>query len=122
MVCTREDPLAERAVEVLGSFLRGCKAGLCTLLRPTLLQLLQRLGLESSQGTGAVGSLPLVLRLLCLMQTSGSTENEMDGIHFRLLYHVSKLAGKLQASNTECLLPAFSYLYCCLHLSPPSLH
>lgn len=55
MVCTREAPLAERAVEVLGSFLqgrRGCKASLCTLLRPTLLQLLQRLGLESIQGTG----------------------------------------------------------------------
>nr|XP_046187011.1 meiosis inhibitor protein 1-like isoform X4 [Oncorhynchus gorbuscha] len=122
MVCTREAPLAERAVEVLGSFLqgrRGCKAGLCTLLRPTLLQVLQRLGLESSQGTGAVGSLPLVLRLLCLMQTSGPAENEMDGIHFKLLYHVSNLTGKLQASNTECLLPAFSYLYCCLRLSPP---
>ncbi|XP_041719338.2 meiosis inhibitor protein 1 isoform X2 [Coregonus clupeaformis] len=122
MVCTREFPLAERAVEVLGSFLQGrqgCKAGLCVLLRPTLLQVLQRLGLESSQGTGAVGSLPLVLRLLCLMQTSGSTENEMDGIHFKLLYHVSNLAGKLKASNTECLLPAFSYLYCCLRLSPP---
>ncbi|XP_036798331.1 meiosis inhibitor protein 1 isoform X2 [Oncorhynchus mykiss] len=122
MVCTSEAPLAERAVEVLGSFLQGrrsCKAGMCTLLRPTLLQVLQRLGLESSQGTGAVASLPLVLRLLCLMQTSGSTENEMDGIHFKLLYHVSNLAGKLQASNMECLLPAFSYLYCCLRLSPP---
>ncbi|CDQ76493.1 unnamed protein product [Oncorhynchus mykiss] len=55
MVCTSEAPLAERAVEVLGSFLQGrrsCKAGMCTLLRPTLLQVLQRLGLESSQGTG----------------------------------------------------------------------
>ncbi|XP_024264422.1 meiosis inhibitor protein 1-like [Oncorhynchus tshawytscha] len=66
-----------------------------------------------------MGSLLLALRLLCLMQTSGSTENEMDGIHFTLLYHVSNLAGKLQASNTECLLPAFSYLYCCLCLSLP---
>uniref|UniRef100_A0A8C7GIS2 Meiosis inhibitor protein 1 n=1 Tax=Oncorhynchus kisutch TaxID=8019 RepID=A0A8C7GIS2_ONCKI len=97
MVCTSEAPLAERAVEVLGSFLqgrRGCNAGLCTLLRPTLLQVLQRLGLESSQGTGAVGSLPLVLRLLCLMQTSGSTENEMDGIHFKLLYHGEVTASK----------------------------
>ncbi|KAK6311798.1 hypothetical protein J4Q44_G00174620 [Coregonus suidteri] len=71
------------------------------------------------QDLSAVGSLPLVLRLLCLMQTSGSTENEMDGIHFKLLYHVSNLTGKLKASNTECLLPAFSYLYCCLRLSPP---
>ena len=35
----------------------------------------------------AVGPLPLALWLLCLMQTSGSTENEMDGIHFKLLYH-----------------------------------
>lgn len=69
MVCTREAPLAERAVEVLGSFLRGCKAGLCTLLRPTLLQLLQRLGLESSQGTGGEEkneSIPLFIYIVYL--------------------------------------------------------
>ncbi|XP_028979174.2 meiosis inhibitor protein 1 isoform X1 [Esox lucius] len=121
MVCTREAPLAERALEVLEGFLhsrRGCEANLEALLRPTLLQVLQQVNLESSQGTGVGGSLPVVLRLLCLMQTSSSPENHMDGIHFKLLYQVSNLAAKLKASDTECLLPAFSYLYCSLHLAP----
>ncbi|KAL0992973.1 hypothetical protein UPYG_G00101690 [Umbra pygmaea] len=119
MVCSREPPLAPRAAQVLESFLQGgrdCEARLCSLLRPSLLEVLQRMSLESIP---AVGALPLVLRILCLMQPSSCTDHDMDGIHFKLLYHVSNMAGKIKASNTECLLPAFSYLYCCLRLAPP---
>lgn len=50
MVCTREAPLAERAVGVLEALLsgqRGYEADLCTSLRPALLQALQRLNMES---------------------------------------------------------------------------
>ncbi|KAM4635612.1 meiosis inhibitor protein 1 [Polymixia lowei] len=131
MVCTRDAPLAERALGVLEVFLkdgRGCEAGLCALLRPALLQALQRLGVENSQGptqgpnAGALDSLPLVLRLLCAMQAgeppSSSSDGEVDGTHFKLLYHVSNLAGRLKPSNTESLLPALRYLYCSLSLSP----
>ncbi|KAM6957871.1 meiosis inhibitor protein 1 [Aplochiton taeniatus] len=128
MVCTREAPVAERALGVLAGFLRGrrgCEASLCSLLQPALLQVLQRLSLEDSlapgQGTGVVDPLPLVLRLLCLMQTNmeAPDSSQQDDTHFKLLYHVSNVAGKLKATNTECLLPALSYLYCCLRLSPP---
>uniref|UniRef100_UPI003AAAD747 meiosis inhibitor protein 1 n=1 Tax=Centroberyx gerrardi TaxID=166262 RepID=UPI003AAAD747 len=132
MVCTREAPLAEQALGVLGGFLqgqRGCEADLCAQLRPALLQALQRLSVESSHGlgqghnAGAVNSVPLVLKLLCVMQAcdppSPFPDSEVDGAHFKLLYHVSNLAGKLKPTNTDSLLPALSYLYSCLSLSPP---
>lgn len=39
----------------------------------------------------AVNSLPLVLKLLCVMQASdpplSSSYSKMDGVHFKLLYH-----------------------------------
>lgn len=50
MVCTREAPLAGRALEVLEVLLRGQRdyeADLCTNLRPALLQALQRLSMEN---------------------------------------------------------------------------
>ncbi|XP_030262577.1 meiosis inhibitor protein 1 isoform X2 [Sparus aurata] len=101
MVCTREAPLAGRALEVLEVFLcsqRDYEADLCTNLRPALLQALQGFSAENvGQGFGqehtaqAVNSLPLVLRLLCLTQasdpSSSSYNSKMDGIHFKLLYH-----------------------------------
>nr|XP_033946017.1 meiosis inhibitor protein 1 [Pseudochaenichthys georgianus] len=70
-----------------------------------------------------VNSLPLLLKLLCVMETSdppssSSDSSKMDGVHFKLLYHVSNLAGRLKPSDTESLLPALNFLYCCLSLSP----
>ncbi|KAM3864405.1 meiosis inhibitor protein 1 [Diretmus argenteus] len=55
MVSTRGAPLAQRALGVLRVFLQGrrsCEADLCALLRPALLQVLQRLSGEYSQGPG----------------------------------------------------------------------
>lgn len=132
MVCNREAPLAGRALRVLEVLLhsqRNCEANLCTYLRPALLQAIQRLSMENmghvfGQGhtAQAVNALPLVLKLLCVMQASdppsSSSCSKMDGVHFKLLYHVSNLAGRLKPSNTESLLPALSHLYCCLSLSP----
>ncbi|XP_018523234.1 meiosis inhibitor protein 1 isoform X2 [Lates calcarifer] len=132
MLCTREAPLAERALGVLEVLLRGQRdyeVDLCAKLRPALLQALQRLSVENmghglTQGhtQQAVHSLPLVLRLLCVTQASdppsSASYSKMDGVHFKLLYHVSNIAGRLKPADTESLLPALNYLYCCLSLSP----
>ncbi|CAG5897470.1 unnamed protein product [Menidia menidia] len=131
MVSTREVPLAERVLGVLEVLLhdqRQCITSICTNLGPALLQVLQRINLESmahglGQGHSAtVTSLPLVLRLLCLMQAvdppSAPLYSNMEGVHFKLLYHVSSVVGMLKASDTESLLPALNYLYCCLSLAP----
>ncbi|XP_044036636.1 meiosis inhibitor protein 1 isoform X3 [Siniperca chuatsi] len=132
MVCTREAPLAGQALGVLEVLLRGQRdfeADWCTNLRPALLQALQRLSVENmGHGLGqghtaqAMNSLPLVLKLLCVTQASdppsSSSYSKMDGVHFKLLYHVSNIVGRLKPTNTGSLLPALSYLYCCLSLSP----
>ncbi|KAK5885383.1 hypothetical protein CesoFtcFv8_019095 [Champsocephalus esox] len=132
MVCSREPPLAGRALGVLEVLLRAQRdfeSDLCFSLRPAVLQALQRHSVESmgnglSQGHAAqVNSLPLLLKLLCVMETSdppssSSDSSKMDGVHFKLLYHVSNLAGRLKPSDTESLLPALNFLYCCLSLSP----
>ncbi|XP_071060008.1 meiosis inhibitor protein 1 [Pseudochaenichthys georgianus] len=133
MVSSREPPLAGRALGVLEVLLRAQRdfeSDLCFSLRPAVLQALQRHSVESmgnglSQGHAAqaVNSLPLLLKLLCVMETSdppssSSDSSKMDGVHFKLLYHVSNLAGRLKPSDTESLLPALNFLYCCLSLSP----
>ncbi|XP_056258641.1 meiosis inhibitor protein 1 isoform X2 [Seriola aureovittata] len=129
MLCTREAPLAERALRVLEVLLSGRRhyeKDLCANLRPALLQALQRLSVENmglGQGrTEQVNSLPLLLKLLGVTQASdppsSSSYSKMDGVHFKLLYHVSNIAGRLKPTNTESLLPALSYLHCCLSLSP----
>ncbi|TNN58495.1 Meiosis inhibitor protein 1 [Liparis tanakae] len=100
MVCTREATLAGRALAVLEVFIRGQRdyeADLCADLMPALLQAIQRLSVENmgpglGKGpTAQVNSLPLVLKLLCVLQASGppssSTDSKMDGVHFKLLYH-----------------------------------
>ncbi|XP_030592443.1 meiosis inhibitor protein 1 isoform X2 [Archocentrus centrarchus] len=131
MVCTKEAPLAERILGVLEVILGGqrdYKADLCTYLRPALLRALQRVSVEDinhgfEQGHAAqVNSLPLVLKLLCVTQASDLPSSphysNMEGVHFKLLYHVSNIAGRLKPGETESLLPALSYLYCCLKLCP----
>ncbi|XP_061701524.1 meiosis inhibitor protein 1 isoform X2 [Syngnathoides biaculeatus] len=130
IVCTREASLAERAMSVLMILLDGhsdFEADMCSSLKPALLQALQRLSVENiahvhgQKLVEEVNSLPLVLRLLCVTHTSNPPSplcSKMDEIHFKLLYHVSHIAGRLNQSNTESLLPALNYLYCCLSLSP----
>ncbi|KAM9784132.1 meiosis inhibitor protein 1 [Syngnathus typhle] len=129
IVCTREVSLAERAMSVLMALLDGqsdFEADLCTSLKPALLQALQKLSVESHvQGqkhVEEVNSLPLLLRLLCVTRASTPPSlhcSKTDEVHFKLFYHVSNIAGRLHQSNMESLLPALSYLYCCLSLSPP---
>ncbi|XP_061892385.1 meiosis inhibitor protein 1-like isoform X1 [Entelurus aequoreus] len=127
MVCTRESSLAERALSVLTLLLDGnndFEADLCASLKMALLQVLQKISVQTmDRGHHAkeVNSLPLVLRLLSVTHTSEPLPprcSKMDGVHFKLLYHVSNIAGRLSASNTESLLPALSYLHCLLSLSP----
>ncbi|XP_042076156.1 uncharacterized protein LOC102308223, partial [Haplochromis burtoni] len=131
MVCTREAPLAERVLGVLEVLLggqRGYNINLCTKLRPALLQALQRVSVVNTdhgfeqEYAAQVNSLPLVLKLLCVTQAndppSSPHYSNMEGVHFKLLYHVSNVAGRLKPIKTESLLPAISYLYCCLSLSP----
>ncbi|XP_055079440.1 meiosis inhibitor protein 1 [Periophthalmus magnuspinnatus] len=131
MVCTRETGLAQRALNVLEVLLSSqthYKAELCTNLRPALLQALQKLSVEEvghelGQGnTTQVRSLPLVLRLLCTTQTRepSSSWSKMDGVSFKLLYHVSNLAGKLKPDDTESTQLALRYMHRFLSLSAAS--
>ncbi|KAM4534550.1 meiosis inhibitor protein 1 [Fundulus diaphanus] len=126
-----EAPLAEHVLDVLRTLLLGQRefvADLCTSLRPALLQVLQRISVDNmANGLGqahaaAAKSLPVVLKLLCLTQTSDpsspSIYSNMEGVHFKLLYHVSSIGGMLKPTDTESLLPAFNFLQCCLSLSP----
>ncbi|KAM9843134.1 LOW QUALITY PROTEIN: meiosis inhibitor protein 1 [Aulostomus maculatus] len=131
MVCTKEASLAERALVVLEGVLcnqQDYVADLCAALMSALLQALQKLSVENvghglGQGsTTEVNSLPLVLRLLCVTharESPPSFYSKMDGMHFKLLYHVCNIAGRLNPNNTESLVPALNYLYCCLNMSPP---
>uniref|UniRef100_A0A3Q2NZ69 Meiotic double-stranded break formation protein 1 n=1 Tax=Fundulus heteroclitus TaxID=8078 RepID=A0A3Q2NZ69_FUNHE len=131
MAVRGEAPLAEHVLDVLRTLLLGQRefvADLCTSLRPALLQVLQRISVDNmANGLGqahaaAAKSLPVVLKLLCLTQTSDpsspSIYSNMEGVHFKLLYHVSSIGGMLKPTDTESLLPAFNFLQCCLSLSP----
>ncbi|XP_032392501.1 meiosis inhibitor protein 1 isoform X4 [Etheostoma spectabile] len=149
MVCTREATLAGQALWVLEVLLRvqrEYEADLCATLRPALLQALQRFNVESmGHGLGqgstaqAVNSLPLVLKLLCVIQASdppsSSSYSKMDGVHFKLLYHavsvllsnsglIDQLQTVLSSSSAPSLSPSAcppSALLCCSHLLLSSL-
>ncbi|XP_029945117.1 meiosis inhibitor protein 1 [Salarias fasciatus] len=130
MICSREAPLAQRVqgvLEVLLQSRRGYEADLCKKIKLAILRALQRIHVDNIRhcpGTTPQGaiSLPLLLKLLCVTQASdlqsSSLYSNMEGVHFKLLYHVNIITGRLKPTNTESLLPAFSYLYCCLSLSP----
>ncbi|CAL8311475.1 unnamed protein product [Arctogadus glacialis] len=127
MVCTSEVLLAERAVGVLEVLLRDrgrCGEALSGLLRPALLQALQRASMEDQHRTTttSVVSLPLVLRLLCVVQDAASfSDGDVDGLQFKLLYRVSNLVGRVKTTSSDSLLPALNYLYCNLSLCPTHL-
>ncbi|KAJ8254328.1 hypothetical protein COCON_G00209400 [Conger conger] len=122
VMCSGESRLASHALETLRGFLLArpsCDPALSNMLRPLLLQVLQRLAVEGAEGPGVLGPVPLVLQLLVQLCCSVSAPGEMDSTDFKLLYHVSNLAGKLKASSTESLLPALNFLYCSVGLCPP---
>ncbi|XP_075879735.1 meiosis inhibitor protein 1 isoform X2 [Nelusetta ayraudi] len=132
-VCAGEALLAGRALAALEALLsrpRDYDDDLSARLKSASLQALQRLSVDNvGPGVGqgqqvvpGVDSLPLVLKLLCATQasdlSSSSSFSRMDGVDFKLLYHVSNVAGRLKPADTGTLLPALNYLHCCLSLSP----
>ncbi|KAL2100972.1 hypothetical protein ACEWY4_002733 [Coilia grayii] len=131
LVVSSDEVLGERAMGELRRFMevKGHGDGaLAALLRPVLLQLLQRLachGNASNQGPGPAAPQERAGKNIEQVSdevkgtTASSADREMDGTEFKLLYHVSNLAGKLKANTSETLLPALNFLYCCLALSPP---
>ncbi|XP_042200864.1 meiosis inhibitor protein 1 [Callorhinchus milii] len=102
IVHTADMELAFKALLTLKEFLRDSNSMLPTsdLLRPRLLRILQRFTIENNtQSAKENQNLPLVLDLLSLIQIKNSDLEEMDTIDFKLLYHVSNLAGKCKALN-----------------------
>ncbi|XP_016895773.1 meiosis inhibitor protein 1 isoform X1 [Cynoglossus semilaevis] len=132
MLFVRQPPLADRAYAVLELLLQGerkYELDLCAKVRPVLLKALRQFSLEmAGRALGerrpkeTVNSLPLVLKLLCVTQATDppltSSYSKMNELHFKLLYHVSNIAGRITSTNTESLLPALNYLYCGLSLCP----
>ncbi|KAI4899862.1 hypothetical protein NFI96_025654, partial [Prochilodus magdalenae] len=116
VLCEDDESIARRAVQVLQCYLqagRSCNSAYFQLLKSALLKLLQRLTCDSQDNT-VLGS--LILEVLCLVQNNSPAHGDMDNTDFKLLYHVSNLVGKLKCSDSEVLLPALNYLYCCLTL------
>ncbi|XP_064419397.1 meiosis inhibitor protein 1 [Latimeria chalumnae] len=117
IVCTEGVETARRALSVLKLFLKNQEGDLpaSDLLRPRLLQILQRFMIDSqSAALSADRNLPLVLDLLFLIQLREGESREMDSTDFKLLYHVSNLSGKCEPSNADILQPAFNFMYCSL--------
>ncbi|XP_036420934.1 meiosis inhibitor protein 1 [Colossoma macropomum] len=119
VLCDDDGSVARQAVQVLRCYLqagRSCSSAQAHLLKPALLKLLQRLTCDSEDNT-VLGS--LILEVLCSVQNNLPAQSNMDNTDFKLLYHVSNLVGKVKCNNSEFLLPALNYLYCCLTLCPP---
>ncbi|XP_062847001.1 meiosis inhibitor protein 1 isoform X2 [Trichomycterus rosablanca] len=116
--CELEEAAGERLVDVIKCFLskeKNCDSAPLTQIKQALLQLLQKLTCDSSTVPHCAS---LVLKVLCVIQKNSTAHTDMDHTDFKLLYHVSNLVGKVKCSNTDYLLPALNYLYCCLVLSP----
>uniref|UniRef100_A0A8C3FCB1 Meiotic double-stranded break formation protein 1 n=1 Tax=Chrysemys picta bellii TaxID=8478 RepID=A0A8C3FCB1_CHRPI len=60
-------------------------------------------------------NLPLLLRLLFLVQLRNEAERELDSTDFKLLHHVSNLCGKCRPGDVELLQPSLNFLYWSLH-------
>ncbi|XP_060761178.1 meiosis inhibitor protein 1-like [Neoarius graeffei] len=117
VVFEEEEAVAERVVSVIRSFLmdqQNCSSVSPSLLKPSLLQILPKLSCDSNT---VVHGVCLMLEVLVVVQTNSTVHTDMDHTDFKLLYHISNLVGKTKCSNTEYLLPALNYLYCCLAVS-----
>ncbi|XP_047672198.1 meiosis inhibitor protein 1 isoform X2 [Tachysurus fulvidraco] len=116
-----EEDVAECAVNVIKGFLMAQHNYSCvsqSLLKPSLLQLVQKLNCDSNT---VVHCVSLMLEVMCMVQTNSTVHTDMDHTDLKLLYyseHISNLIGKVKCRDTEYLLPALNYLYCCLVLSP----
>ncbi|XP_043082296.1 meiosis inhibitor protein 1 isoform X2 [Puntigrus tetrazona] len=114
VACDADSAARLSAVGVLRCFLRSVDgvgfsgaSGLCDQIRAALLGVLQR-------HTHTDG-LSVLLDVSSVVHSSGQTEHT----DFRLLYHVSNLAGKLDSSGeSELLLSVFNFLYCFLSVCP----
>ncbi|XP_032869020.1 meiosis inhibitor protein 1 [Amblyraja radiata] len=117
IVHTEEIELAFKALLALKSFLRKNEnvVPASDVLRPRFLQILQRFTIENNaQAFKGKRNLSLVLDLLSLVQVKIQDPKEMTSTDFKLLYHVSNLAGKCKDLNTDILQPALNFFYCCL--------
>ncbi|XP_058260764.1 meiosis inhibitor protein 1 [Hemibagrus wyckioides] len=113
-----EGEVSECVVSVMKRFLmdqQNYSSVSQSLLKPSLLQLLQKLNCDSNT---VVHGVSLMLEVLCVVQSNSTVHSDMDHTDLKLLYYISNLIGKMKVRNTEYLLPALNYLYCCLVLSP----
>ncbi|XP_060720766.1 meiosis inhibitor protein 1-like [Tachysurus vachellii] len=112
------EEVAECAVNVIKAFLMAQQNYSCvsqSLLKPLLLQLVQKLNCDSNT---VVHCVSLMLEVMCMVQTNSTVHTDMDHTDLKLLYYISNLIGKVKCRDTEYLLPALNYLYCSLVLSP----
>ncbi|XP_065419122.1 meiosis inhibitor protein 1 isoform X5 [Chrysemys picta bellii] len=117
LVCLSTTEVAHKVLVTLSMFLkRNEDVVVCDLLRSQFLQILQKLLVESSSTTlQASKNLPLLLRLLFLVQLRNEAERELDSTDFKLLHHVSNLCGKCRPGDVELLQPSLNFLYWSLH-------
>ncbi|XP_044839858.1 meiosis inhibitor protein 1 isoform X7 [Mauremys mutica] len=117
LVCLSTTEVAHKVLMTLSMFLkRNEDVVVCDLLRSQFLQILQQLLVESSSTTlRASKNLPLLLRLLFLVQLRNEAERELDSTDFKLLHHVSNLCGKCRPGDVELLQPSLNFLYWSLH-------
>uniref|UniRef100_A0A674IVB3 Meiotic double-stranded break formation protein 1 n=1 Tax=Terrapene triunguis TaxID=2587831 RepID=A0A674IVB3_9SAUR len=117
LVCLSTTEVAHKVLMTLSIFLkRNEDVVVCDLLRSQFLQILQKLLVESSSTTlQASKNLPLLLRLLFLVQLRNEAERELDSTDFKLLHHVSNLCGKCRPGDVELLQPSLNFLYWSLH-------
>ncbi|XP_026119564.1 meiosis inhibitor protein 1 isoform X1 [Carassius auratus] len=113
VACDGESAASRSAVAVLQCFLRSSDSlsfsgtsDLCDQIRSVLLGVLQR-------HTHTDG-LSVLLDVSSVIHSSAQREHT----DFRLLYHVSNLAGKLDSSDSELLLSVVNFLYCFLSVCP----
>ncbi|CAH2312236.1 meiosis inhibitor 1 [Pelobates cultripes] len=110
--------LSHKVLLILKIFLKENESSFVSgLFASRLLQVLQRILMQSTNVGLQDKNLPLILSLLYLVQLKSNSEHVMDNINFKFLFHVCNLSGKCTPSNVEVLQPAFNFLYCSLHLS-----
>ncbi|XP_034631052.1 meiosis inhibitor protein 1 isoform X3 [Trachemys scripta elegans] len=117
LICLSTTEVAHKVLVTLSMFLKiNEDVVVCDLLRSQFLQILQKLLVESSSTTlQASKNLPLLLRLLFLVQLRNEAERELDSTDFKLLHHVSNLCGKCRPGDVELLQPSLNFLYWSLH-------